>query len=69
MTEFKVTNIVANADLGYKINIGKLSEDQFAVKDDSFPGAVHKMKQPVKAVLLFSSGKVVFTGAKDRSQI
>lgn len=27
------------------------------------------MKQPVKAVLLFSSGKVVFTGAKDRSQI
>lgn len=69
MKEFKITNIVANADLGYKIDIGKLSEDQVAQKDDSFPGAVHQMKQPVKAVLLFSSGKVVFTGAKDRKQI
>lgn len=27
------------------------------------------MKHPVKAVLLFSSGKVVFTGASDRSHI
>ena len=66
---FRVTNIVANADLGYKIDIGKLSEDQFAQKDDSFPGAVHQMRHPVKAVLLFSSGKVVFTGASHRNQI
>ena len=68
MKEFKITNIVANADLGYKIDIVKLSEDQIAQKDDSFPGAVHQMKHPVKAVLLFSSGKVVFTGAKERKQ-
>jgi len=27
------------------------------------------MNHPVKAVLLFSSGKVVFTGAKDRASI
>lgn len=27
------------------------------------------MRHPVKAVLLFSSGKVVFTGAKDRQSI
>ena len=27
------------------------------------------MNHPVKAVLLFSSGKVVFTGAKDRQAI
>lgn len=27
------------------------------------------MNEPVKAVLLFSSGKVVFTGAKDQQSI
>lgn len=67
---FKVTNIVANADLGHKINIGKLAdEDKQTRKDDSFPGAVYHMDKPVKAVLIFSSGKVVFTGAQKRTQI
>ena len=67
---FKVTNIVANADLGHKINIGMLSEqDSQTRKDDSFPGAVYHMDKPVKAVLIFSSGKVVFAGAQKRSQI
>ena len=69
LEDFRVTNIVANADLGYRLNIGKLSEDHYAQKDDSFPGAVHQMEKPVKAVLLFASGKVVFTGAKDRQSI
>lgn len=65
-----MTNIVANADLGHKINIGKLSEeDELTRKDDSFPGAVYHMDKPVKAVLIFSSGKVVFTGAQKRTQI
>lgn len=67
---FKVTNIVANADLGHQINLGKLSEqDSLAQKDDNFPGAVYRMTKPVKAVLIFSSGKVVFTGAQKRTQI
>lgn len=65
-----MTNIVANADLGHKINIGKLSEEDGQTrKDDSFPGAVYHMEKPVKAVLIFSSGKVVFTGAQKRTQI
>ena len=69
MSHFKVTNIVANADLGWKIDIGRISEDAIGIKDDNFPGVVYKMNDPVKAVLLFSSGKVVFTGAKDRDSI
>ena len=69
MTGFRVTNIVANADLGWDIDIGKISEDMVGIKDDNFPGVVYKMNEPVKAVLLFSSGKVVFTGAKNRDSI
>ena len=62
--EFRITNLVANADLGYNLDISRISEDQVAQKDDCFPGAVHQMMRPVKTALLFSSGKVVFTGAK-----
>lgn len=67
--EFKITNIVANADIGYRIDISRLADDHLAQKDDSFPGAIYRMKEPVKAVLLFSSGKVVFTGAKEHKHI
>ena len=69
MKDFRVTNIVANADLGWGIDIGRISEDALGIKDDNFPGVVYKMGDPVKAVLLFSSGKVVFTGAKTRESI
>ncbi len=69
MKDFRVTNIVANADLGWDIDIGKISDDMIGIKDDNFPGVVYKMDGPVKAVLLFNSGKVVFTGAKTRDSI
>ena len=70
LKNFKVTNIVANAFFGFKINLAKLAEDQIVQKTDDFPGGIHHMKQgPVKAALIFSSGKVVFTGAKDRASI
>jgi TATA-box binding protein (TBP) (component of TFIID and TFIIIB) len=36
------------------------------MKDDTFPGVIYKMTEPVKAVLIFSSGKIVFTGAKTK---
>lgn len=59
-----MTNIVANADLGYKIDLVKLADQHDAVKDDSFPGVVYRNIKSIKAALLFCSGKVVFTGAK-----
>ena len=33
MADFKVTNIVANADLGCKIDIGKLCEERNVVRN------------------------------------
>ena len=69
LTEFRITNLVASASLGYRLDLGHLAEDQIAQKDDSFPGAIHYMKNPVKSALLFSSGKVVLTGAKKFAHI
>lgn len=66
---FNITNIVANADIGWRLDIGALSQGKLAFKDETFPGVIYRMGQPVKAVLIFSSGKIVFTGAKTKADI
>ncbi len=66
---FNITNIVANADIGWRLDVGALSQYKLAFKDETFPGVIYRMGQPVKAVLIFSSGKIVFTGAKTRGDI
>lgn len=66
---FNVTNIVANADIGMKIDIGQLAQNKLALKDETFPGVIYRMGTPVKAVLVFSSGKIVFTGARTKNDI
>ena len=34
-----------------------------------FPGLIFRMGQPKLVLLIFASGKIVFTGAKTRAQI
>lgn|GEM_PF-3579202 len=69
ISDFKVTNIVANAEIGWPIDILKIADEKEGLKDESFPGVVYRGIKEVKAALLFSSGKVVFTGATERSSI
>jgi transcription initiation factor TFIID TATA-box-binding protein len=64
LTSFRITNIVANADFGFKINITTLCEQRGVIKNENFPGVIFKGLKDVKSALIFSSGKVVFTGAK-----
>jgi TATA-box binding protein (TBP) (component of TFIID and TFIIIB) len=60
---------VANSDIGYKIDIQRLSDDRFAIKDDTFPGVVYRNLKNVKSALIFHSGKVIFTGVKNRQHV
>lgn len=69
MGDFKITNIVANADIGWKIDIGKLCEERNVIRNENFPGVVYKQMENVKSALIFASGKVVFTGAKTKDDI
>jgi transcription initiation factor TFIID TATA-box-binding protein len=34
-----------------------------------FPGLIFRMREPKVVLLIFSSGKIVLTGAKERKQI
>jgi len=36
---------------------------------EQFPGAVYRMDEPKVVILLFSSGKLVITGAKSEEQV
>ena len=69
LSEFRITNLVANADLGYHIDLHRLADDRSAIKDDSFPGVVYRNLKNLKSALIFHSGKVIFTGATLRGSI
>lgn len=64
--EVKIENVVAFAELGNKIPLmeisSKLENAEYA--PESFPGVVYRVKNPRAATLIFSSGKIVCTGAK-----
>jgi transcription initiation factor TFIID TATA-box-binding protein len=62
----KIENVVASASLGVKIKLENLvaNMDGIEYEPEQFPGLVLRMKDPKAAALVFSSGKIVCTGAK-----
>ena len=70
MAETKVVNIVASASIGVTLDLQEISE-RFAEAEydkNRFPGLIYRMKKPKVAILLFTSGKLVCTGAKSIDQ-
>ena len=67
--EIVVQNIVAVADLGGELNLTEtamgLGLQNIEYEPEQFPGMVYRIKEPKVAMLLFSSGKIVCTGAKN----
>lgn len=69
---FKIHNIVASCDLGFNISLEALSighRDHCSYEAEIFPGLIYHMLKPKIVLLIFVSGKIVLTGAKQRSQI
>jgi len=68
MSEFdiKIENVVAFASLGKDISLARLVEmlDNVEYEPEQFPGLVYRIKEPRTASLIFSSGKIVCTGAR-----
>jgi transcription initiation factor TFIID TATA-box-binding protein len=65
-----VQNIVASATLGHKIDLVSIlkSFKNVEYQPKRFPGLVFRLKRPKTATLIFSSGKMVCTGAKSEKQ-
>ena len=64
--DVKIENVVVFTTLGKDIPMDKISTELFEAeyKPESFPGVVYRVKDPKTAALIFSSGKIVCTGAR-----
>jgi transcription initiation factor TFIID TATA-box-binding protein len=65
-----VENVVASASVNQKIDLNEITKRFVDVEyhPDQFPGLVFRLKAPKTATLVFSSGKMVCTGAKSEKQ-
>ena len=68
MTEFdvKIENVVVFTVLGKDIPLDKIAQELIGAKYEpkSFPGVIYKISDPKSAALIFSTGKIVCTGAR-----
>ncbi len=66
--DIEVHNMVATSDLGQKIDLNvtaiTLGLDKIEYEPEQFPGLVFRLDGPKVVILVFSSGKLVCTGAK-----
>lgn len=70
--EFKIQNLVATVDLRFPIRLEHLNQmhGQFSsYEPELFPGLIYRMVKPRVVLLVFVNGKIVFTGAKNKSEI
>jgi transcription initiation factor TFIID TATA-box-binding protein len=73
MTNFniKIENIVASATFGIRVPLEKMVEhlEGTEYEPEQFPGLVYRVKDPKAAMLIFSSGKIVCTGARNIADV
>ena len=69
--DLKIQNIVASTSLEHDIPLIKLAETlpNTEYNPEQFPGLVMRIKDPKTSALIFSSGKVVSTGAKSMAKV
>jgi transcription initiation factor TFIID TATA-box-binding protein len=69
--EIQIQNIVASAGLGGRIDLEKST---YALKrtmyePEQFPGLIYRMDDPKTVILIFSTAKLVCTGAKKEAEV
>ena len=66
-----IENMVASADIGGDVDLETASAvlGDIMYEPEQFPGAVYRMDEPKVVILIFSTGKLVITGAKREKQV
>jgi len=66
-----VQNIVASGSINLALNLNLLALEleNTEYEPEQFPGLVYKLAEPTATFLLFSNGKLVCTGTKNRAQL
>jgi len=69
--EIRVVNIVVSSDLKHDIPLEKMAAtlSNTEYNPEQFPGLVLRIKEPKTSALVFSSGKIVCTGARTMEEV
>jgi transcription initiation factor TFIID TATA-box-binding protein len=64
--QIDIQNMVFSGDIGIEFNLDAvaLSLPNCEYEPEQFPGVIYRVKEPKAVILLFSSGKIVCSGAK-----
>ncbi|MEM4789968.1 MAG: TATA-box-binding protein [Thermofilum sp.] len=67
----EIQNIVASANLRASVDLEKAAFmlENAMYEPEQFPGLIYRMREPKVVLLIFSSGKVVCTGAKKEEEV
>jgi len=67
----EIQNIVASANLRAGVDLEKAAFllENAMYEPEQFPGLIYRMREPKVVLLIFSSGKVVCTGAKREEEV
>lgn len=65
--KIKVENVVASTKIKAKLNLDEIafSLENSEYEPEQFPGLVYRISEPRVAFLLFSSGRIICTGARN----
>ncbi|MEM4152652.1 MAG: TATA-box-binding protein [Candidatus Pacearchaeota archaeon] len=69
--KINVQNIVASGSINLNLNLNELTLtlENTEYEPEQFPGLVYKLSEPNATFLLFSNGKLVCTGTKNKAQL
>ena len=69
--EIQIQNIVSSVGLGGNIDLEKAtySLKHTMYEPEQFPGLIYRMDDPKVVILIFTSGKLVCTGAKKETEV
>jgi len=73
--EIKIVNVVATVNLGGSVDLLELYESERGMRGrivyepEQFPGLIYRMEGPRAVFLIFSSGKLVCTGARTEEDV
>lgn len=69
--KINVQNIVASGSINIVMNLNELALklENTEYEPEQFPGLVYKLNEPNATFLLFSNGKLVCTGTKNKAQL
>ena len=69
--EVRIVNIVVSSDLEHDVPLEKMAAtlSNTEYNPEQFPGLVLRIKEPKTTALIFSSGKIVVTGARSLKKV